>query len=102
LSESREHRGDNDSLTYKQKFDFDRFGNLYRKAASNPTTGQASPLPFTPIEDEDINKAKNQFATGTTYDEDACEIMRGYPTGFGILKFLTNQGICYDTAKAEI
>ena len=69
LSESREYRGDNNSLTYKQKFDFDRFGNLYRKAANNPTTGQANPLPYTPIEDADISKATNRFATGTTYDE---------------------------------
>ncbi len=75
LEEAREHRGDNDSLTYKQVFDFDRFGNKYRKAASNPTTGQANPLPFTPIEEAttpgtgDIDKATNRFRTGTTYDD---------------------------------
>ncbi len=69
LKESREHRGDNDSLTYKQVFDFDRFGNKYRKAASNPTTGQANPLPFTPIEENDISKTTNRFTTGTTYDD---------------------------------
>ncbi|MGH9948963.1 MAG: hypothetical protein ACRD6X_17465 [Pyrinomonadaceae bacterium] len=69
LKESAEYRGDNGSLTYKQKFDFDRFGNLYRKAASNPTSGQANPLPFTPIEDADISKATNRFTAGTTYDE---------------------------------
>ncbi len=32
LKESAEYRGDNGALTYKQVFDFDRFGNLYRKA----------------------------------------------------------------------
>jgi RHS repeat-associated protein len=69
LKESAEYRGDNNALTYKQKFDFDRFGNLYRKAASNPTTGQANPLAYTPIEDADISKATNRFATGTTYDD---------------------------------
>jgi YD repeat-containing protein len=30
LSESKEYRGDTNALSYKQKFDFDRFGNLYR------------------------------------------------------------------------
>lgn len=69
LKEAREHRGDNDSLTYKQIFDYDRFGNLYRKSSSNPTAGQSNPLPYTPIEDADMNKAKNQLATGTTYDD---------------------------------
>jgi RHS repeat-associated protein len=71
LSESKEFRGDTNALSYKQKFDFDRFGNLYRKNASNPTTGQETPLPFTPIEDSDINRTTNRFtaATGTTYNE---------------------------------
>jgi RHS repeat-associated protein len=69
LSESREYRGDNNSLTYKQKFDFDRFGNLYRKVASNPTAGQANPLAYTPIEATDISKSTNRFTTGTTYDD---------------------------------
>jgi RHS repeat-associated protein len=69
LSESREYRGDNNSLTYKQKFDFDRFGNLYRKAGSNPTPGQANPLAYTPIEATDISKATNRFTTNTTYDD---------------------------------
>ncbi len=51
LKENREYKQGNDSyLTYKQVFDFDRFGNLYRKAASNPTAGQENPLPYTPIE----------------------------------------------------
>ncbi len=69
LKEAREHRGDNDSLTYKQVFDFDRFGNKYLKVASNPTSGQTNPLPFTPIEDSDINRATNRFASGTTYND---------------------------------
>ncbi len=75
LKESAEYRGDNNSLTYKQKFDFDRFGNLYRKAASNPTAGQANPLAYTPIEETttpgtgDIEKSTNRFRTGTTYDD---------------------------------
>ena len=58
-------------MTYKQKFDFDRFGNLYRKTASNPTSGQETPLLYTPIEDADIDRTTNRFttATGTTYNE---------------------------------
>ncbi|MGH9948409.1 MAG: RHS repeat domain-containing protein, partial [Pyrinomonadaceae bacterium] len=69
LKQAAEYRGDNSSLTYKQVFDFDRFGNLYRKAANNPTTGQANPLPYTPIEDSDISKSTNRFTTDTTYNE---------------------------------
>ena len=69
LSEAREYKaGDNAQLSYKQKFDFDRFGNLYRKASSNSTTGQQNPLPFVPIESADINKSKNQLATDSVYD----------------------------------
>lgn len=69
LKEAREYRGDNSALSYKQVFDFDRFGNLYRKTASNPTAGQEDPLPYTPIESTDIDRATNRFATGTTYNE---------------------------------
>lgn len=69
LSESKEYRGDNGNLSYRQKFDFDRFGNLYRKNTSNPTAGQQTPLAYTPIEDADISKATNRFTTNTTYDE---------------------------------
>jgi hypothetical protein len=37
LKEAREYKaGDNSQLSYKQIFDYDRFGNLYRKSASNP------------------------------------------------------------------
>jgi YD repeat-containing protein len=71
LKEAEEKRGDTGALTYKQVFDFDRFGNLYRKAASNPTTGQQNPLPTSWIEDTHIDKNTNRFttATGTTYNE---------------------------------
>lgn len=69
LKESAEYRGDNGNLTYKQVFDFDRFGNLYRKAANNGTSGQQNPLPYTAIEDSDISKTTNRFASDTTYDE---------------------------------
>lgn len=69
LSESREYRGDNiNTLVYKQKFDFDRYGNLYRKNASNPAAGQQNPLPYNPIEDADISQSTNRFTTTTTYD----------------------------------
>ena len=69
LTESSERRGDNDALTYQQTFNFDRFGNMYRKAANNNPTGQANPLPYTAIEDADISKATNRFTADTTYDE---------------------------------
>ena len=66
LKQSAEYKGTDGSLTYRQVFDFDRFGNMYRKAASNPSTGQANPLPYTQIEESDISKATNRFATGPT------------------------------------
>lgn len=70
LKESREYKqDDNAHLTYKQVFDFDRFGNLYRKSASNPVSGQENPLPVIWIEDTDISRTKNRFAAGTTYDD---------------------------------
>ena len=71
LKEAQEKRGDTNALTYKQVFDFDRFGNLYRKSASNPTTGQQNPLPTNWIEDAHIDKNTNRFttATGTTYND---------------------------------
>ena len=56
-------------MNQQRRFDFDRFGNLYRKAANNPTAGQANPLPYTAIEDSDISKSTNRFTTGTTYDD---------------------------------
>ena len=74
LAESREYRGDAPSTqSYKQHFDYDRWGNQYHKAASNATAGQQTPLPYTPIEDADINKSKNRLletgTTSTVYDE---------------------------------
>jgi RHS repeat-associated protein len=75
LSESKEYRGDTNALTYKQKFDYDKFGNLYRKNASNPTAGQENPIGFAFIEDTDISKATNRFTTQTTYDDDAGNVI---------------------------
>ena len=69
LDKSEEFRGDNNNPSYYQKFDYDRFGNLYRKNSSNPTTGQATPVSFAPIENSDISKSTNRFTTDTTYDE---------------------------------
>jgi len=69
LKQSEERRGDTNALSYKQVFDFDRFGNMYRRASSNPTTGQENPLPYSAIEESDISKSTNRFTTGTTYDE---------------------------------
>lgn len=70
LKEAREYReGNNSYLSYKQVFDFDRFGNLYRKTANNPTIGQEDPLPYTAVEATDIDKTTNRFTTNTTYNE---------------------------------
>ena len=69
LKEAEERRGDTNALSYKQVFDFDRFGNLYRKAADNLTTGQEDPLPFTAIESADIRKTTNRFTSDTTYND---------------------------------
>ncbi len=68
LKETQERRGDTSAVSYKQTFDYDRFGNMYRKATSNPTTGQENPLPYTPIEDTDIDKSTNRFTVDTSYD----------------------------------
>ncbi len=64
-------KGDTTTVSYKQVFDYGRFGNLFRKTASNPTSGQESPLPYTAIESGDIDPAKNRFTsgTGTAYDD---------------------------------
>ena len=74
LGETREYRGDNDTstgLTYKQHFDYDRFGNQYHLAQNNPTAGQPPSVALAPIEAADIDKNTNRFTanTGTTYDE---------------------------------
>lgn len=74
LKQAEERRGDYGALTYKQVFDFDRFGNMYRKVASNPTTGQENPLPYTAIEDSNIDKSTNRLMPqtglhGIVYDE---------------------------------
>lgn len=69
LKQSEERRGDTNALSYKQTFDFDRFGNMYRKAANNNPTGQENPLPYTPIEETDISKSTNRFTVETTYDD---------------------------------
>lgn len=64
LSEEKELRGDNDQQVYLSRYDFDRFGNMYRKAANN-----SGSLSYTPIEDSDISKATNRLTTNTTYDD---------------------------------
>lgn len=69
LSDAKEYKGSTTTLSYKQHFDFDRFGNLYRKQANNSATGQETPLPYTAIENSDISKSTNQFTTSTTYDD---------------------------------
>jgi RHS repeat-associated protein len=69
LKSETEFRGDNNQQSYKQIFDYDRFGNRYLKVADNPSN--QNPLLPTPIEENNIDKAKNQLVsnTGTTYDD---------------------------------
>lgn len=68
LSQSSEYRNDSGtlSLTYKSQFDYDRWGNRYRKAANNTQS-----LSFTAVEESDVDKATNRFSStsNTTYNE---------------------------------
>jgi RHS repeat-associated protein len=65
LSKEEELRGDNSNLVYRNQYDYDRFGNLYRKQANN-----ANSLPYTPIEENtDISKSTNRFTTNIQYDD---------------------------------
>jgi RHS repeat-associated protein len=63
LSKEEEYRGDNSALVYRNQYDYDRFGNLYRKQSNN-----ANSLSANWIEETDISKATNRFTTGTQYD----------------------------------
>lgn len=69
LKQETENRGDNNNQVYQQTFDYDRFGNRYLKATANPAN--LNPLPTAAIEDNNIDRATNHFATntGTTYDD---------------------------------
>lgn len=69
LEKETEHRGDNGNQVYQQKFSYDRFGNRYLKQAENPAN--QNPLMPTFIEDNNIDRATNRFAsnTNTSYDE---------------------------------
>ncbi len=64
LAEEKELRGDNDQQVYLSKYDFDRFGNMYRKSANNGNS-----LPYTQIEESDLDRTKNRIVTGTVYDD---------------------------------
>lgn len=64
LSEEKELRGDNGTQVYKNVYDFDRFGNMYRKAANN-----GSSLAYTAIEDSHISKSTNRFTSASVYDD---------------------------------
>jgi hypothetical protein len=79
LKEAKETKGDTSTVSYKQVFDYDRFGNLFRKSASNPTTGKDTPIVFTPIETGDIDKTTNRFTsqTGTAYNNNGQVVTDG-------------------------
>ncbi len=64
LSKEEEYRGDNSALVYRNQYDYDRFGNLYRKQANNPNSLSAAW-----IEDSAISKTTNRLTIGTTYDD---------------------------------
>lgn len=63
LATSGEYRGDTLAQTYQSTFSYDRFGNRYQKQAQNSQS-----LPFTAIEDADINQQTNRLTSNTTYD----------------------------------
>ncbi|MEZ5308739.1 MAG: RHS repeat-associated core domain-containing protein [Pyrinomonadaceae bacterium] len=65
----KECNGDTGTFSFEQIFEFDNFGNLYRKSASNPGSGE-DPIAFEPIENTDIDKSTNRFssASGVSYD----------------------------------
>lgn len=100
LSEAREYKqGDSAQLSYKQRFDYDRFGNLYRKAQNNPVAGQQTPIGFTPIEEADISKTTNQFTANTQYD-DAGNVIQD--TKFRNLKYFYDaNGRMYKTSNID-
>lgn len=64
LGKEEEFRGDNSGLVYRNQYDYDRFGNLYRKQANNPNSLSANW-----IEDAQISKATNRFTSATVYDD---------------------------------
>jgi RHS repeat-associated protein len=64
LSKEEEYRGDNSALVYRNQYDYDNFGNLYREQAKN-----ANALPGAWIEQTNISKSTNKLTTGTTYDD---------------------------------
>jgi RHS repeat-associated protein len=65
LKKEEEFRGDNaGALVYRNNFDFDRFGNLYRKQANNPNSLSADW-----IEESHISRTSNRLTTNTNYDD---------------------------------
>lgn len=69
LERETEYRGDTGAQVYSQKFSYDRFGNRYLKASENPSS--QNPLLPTFVEDGNVDRATNRFAsnTNTGYDE---------------------------------
>lgn len=64
LSTAGEYLGDATlALTHQSNYSYDRWGNRKQKAAQNSQS-----LPYTQIEDVDIDPATNRLASGTTYD----------------------------------
>ena len=76
LRQSSEYRGDNTAMqTYQQTFSYDRFSNRYMKQAEN----QNPALPYSPVEDTEIDKNTNRLtpATNTSYDNTGNTIVDG-------------------------
>jgi RHS repeat-associated protein len=67
LSTASEYRGDDSQQSYLINYQYDTFGNRYQSAASNPTT--ANPLPYAPVENNEIDQNTNRFISSQiTYD----------------------------------
>lgn len=70
LKQASEYRGDNlSSLTYKNTYSYDRYGNRYQKLADNPlngSDGQTNPQSYIAVEANDVDTLTNRFKTSVT------------------------------------
>ncbi|MBK8148226.1 MAG: hypothetical protein IPK58_08435 [Acidobacteria bacterium] len=78
-SQGLKRAGDNDQRWPQTGLRIRPVRKSFRKATSNPTTGQDTPIVFTPIEPGDIDPAKNRFTTasGTAYNDNGQVVTDG-------------------------
>lgn len=61
LTQASESRGDNNQLTWRNTYGYDRFGNRYQHQSENPQA-----LGYTPVEASDVDRTTNRLAAPTT------------------------------------